>query len=444
MAYIRSHDTTAKRKGKVVKRYEVCWREPVADPATGLPTGRMRARQESYPTRETAEARRDALNAAKHTVGGTTAVADAKKAGELTFAHYAAGFMARQQSKVAAGKLKARTCERYGGTIATHLIPAFGSKAVAAITVTDCEQYRAGLLVGRRPRTVKIIWQMLDRVLRYAYEHSAIPAVPTTVIDRAVSHYAVGDDAGFEPHPLTAPQVAAVAAEVERRKGAPFGLLVLFMAYTGLRAAEVQGLEVRDLVITHNPHNPQSPSAPTGVVRVQRTKSRLRREWVTGTPKSKASKRSVPLPGWLAGNMADYLAEHPRGDEPTAPLWPRRVGGNQRRKPVLDWAEPHDLNGFGKKVLKPALTALSMAGRVRVHDLRHTAATLWLTNGVHFMQVAKWLGHGSYVLTMTVYADYMPEEQAVNPLPEPTAPVAPKAAPTTAPSNVVQLRPTAG
>ena len=48
------------------------------------------------------------------------------------------------------------------------------------------------------------------------------------------------------------------------------------------------------------------------------------------------------------------------------------------------------------------------SSRVR---LRHTAATLWLTNGVHFIQVAKWLGHSSYVLTLTTYADYISEQE---------------------------------
>ena len=53
-----------------------------------------------------------------------------------------------------------------------------------------------------------------------------------------------------------------------------------------------------------------------------------------------------------------------------------------------------------------------------------TAAVRWLSAGVHFMQVSKWLGHSSYVLTMTTYADYIPEQEAENPLPEPVAPVA--------------------
>ena len=47
---------------------------------------------------------------------------------------------------------------------------------------------------------------------------------------------------------------------------------------------------------------------------------------------------------------------------------------------------------------------------------------LWLTAGVHFIQVAKWLGHSSYVLTLTTYADYIADEEAENPLPEPVAP----------------------
>jgi len=216
------------------------------------------------------------------------------------------------------------------------------------------------------------------------------------------------------------------------------------MAHTGLRAAEVQGLEVRDITLTTGPDG-----GTKGSVHVQRTKTRRKREWVTGTPKSKASKRTVPLPSWLAARMAAYLAEHPRANTPDTPLWPRRGPGNQVRKPVLDWAEPLDLNGLQSKIIRPALEAVGLpASRparpatpttpaqpatkgVRLHDLRHTAAVLWLSNGVHFMQVAKWLGHSSYVLTLTTYADWVPDQEAENPLPEPVV-ARPKA-------NVVNL-----
>jgi integrase len=195
-----------------------------------------------------------------------------------------------------------------------------------------------------------------------------------------------------------------------------------------------------------------------GSVRVQRTKSRRKREWVTGTPKSKTSKRTVPLPPWLAAKLAAYLGyratpptaatpattvTHPHANVPNAVLWPRRLRGNHVIKPKLDWSAPLDLNGLQGKLVRPALEAIGLpASRpaataedgteqpatkgVRLHDFRHTAAALWLTAGVHFIQVAKWLGHSSYVLTLTTYADYIPEVETENPLPEPVV-AAPRA-----------------
>jgi integrase len=48
---------------------------------------------------------------------------------------------------------------------------------------------------------------------------------------------------------------------------------------------------------------------------------------------------------------------------------------------------------------QPACKAVGL-GSVRWHDLRHTCATLALRAGEHYMQVSKWLGHSSYVLTL--------------------------------------------
>ena len=78
----------------------------------------------------------------------------------------------------------------------------------------------------------------------------------------------MGDDTGFEPRPLSPPQVAAPAAKVGERYPV-YELLILFMSYTGLRAAEVQGLEVRDLILTTGPDG-----TVKGSVRVTRTKTR--------------------------------------------------------------------------------------------------------------------------------------------------------------------------
>ena len=62
-----------------------------------------------------------------------------------------------------------------------------------------------------------------------------------------------------------------------------------------------------------------------------------------------------------------------------------------------------------------AQCAQRQPGRVRFHYLRHTFATLALSAGEHYMQVSKWLGHSSYVLTLTTYADYISEDEPVPP-----------------------------
>lgn len=79
---------------------------------------------------------------------------------------------------------------------------------------------------------------------------------------------------------------------------------------------------------------------------------------------------------------------------------------------------------------RPASADAPAVRGVRLHDLRHTFATLQLSAGVHFMQVSKWLGHSTYTLTLDVYGDYIPEQDggAANSLREPPTAVRPAAA----------------
>ncbi|OAN40337.1 tyrosine-type recombinase/integrase [Mycolicibacterium iranicum] len=459
MAYVRPYETRQKRNGKPVRTYAVVWREPVRD-HFGLPTGKLRARRETYATREAAEARRDELNAARHTTG-TSALADARKAGELPLGYYARGWLDAQALKVAQGKLKQRTVDEYDRLLRTYVLGTLGGTAVAAITPARCEALLTALVrqASRQgdkkpltPGTVKHVWDVLRRVLRYALHHGAIVTNPTDRVDFSASR-STGDREAFEHHPLTAEQVGRLAAAV--RGDAPglpaypaYALMVEFMAYTGLRAAEVSGLEVGDVVF--------APGARCEV-NVRRTKDRKNGEWQTGTLKSKKSRRTVPLPPWLATKLADYLAtDHPRADEPTAPLWPsRNNGGGYRAKGEryavpLDWSQPLAMGTFYDTILKAALEAVGLpASRpatptapatrgVRLHDLRHTFAVLQLSVGTHFMQVSKWLGHSTFTLTLDTYGDYIPEQDggALNTLPEPPAP----ARPVEAISNVVPLR----
>ena len=46
---------------------------------------------------------------------------------------------------------------------------------------------------------------------------------------------------------------------------------------------------------------------------------------------------------------------------------------------------------------------------IRLHDLRHTSATLGLATGESLLEVSRRLGHSSVVITGDIYSDVSPE-----------------------------------
>lgn len=243
---------------------------------------------------------------------------------------------------------------------------------------TRTEDFAASLLTGRSPATFDRIWQVFNRVLKYAVRKKAIPTNPLDAAELGTG-YATGDLESFTPAPLTAEQVAAVARYIdEERKQPVYGLVVLFAAYTSVRAGELAGLEIGDLTL----------DTPTPTLSIRRTKRRVAGEWETGTPKSRKSRRTVPLESWLADDLRAYLDTHPRRDDPTAPLFPNRANGGARTNRPLNWADPVAPGQVYENLFQPACKALGF-GSSRWHDLRHQFAIMNLSAGVHYMLVSK-------------------------------------------------------
>ena len=375
---------------------------------------------------------------------------------------YARGWLDTLTARVASGKLKQATADEYARLLRCYVLPELGDAAVASITPARCEQFLAALVRRQSrqgnaeplsPGTVKHAWDVLRRVLKHAVRHKAIAVNPCAAVD-FTGGKATGDRERFEHHPLTAAQVGALSAAIAGHPPADYigpalpaypayALMVEFMAYIGLRAAEVSGLQVADIVFAPS----ADPATLKATVNVRRTAHRKGRQWVVGTLKTKTSRRQVPLPPWLAQRLHDYLTDtHPRASEPTAPLWPnRRNGGGhraegQRYAVPLDWSQPLALGSFYDTIMKPALEAIGLpASRpariaddgtpipatrgVRVHDLRHTAAVLMLSAGVHFMRVSQLLGHATYTVTLDTYGGWIDtDDTAPAPLPAPPTP----------------------
>jgi integrase len=283
-----------------------------------------------------------------------------------------------------AGKLKPKTVAGYEQAYRLHVLPTFGPRRITSVTSQEVEAWVASLTAkGLSPASVRGTCVALNKMFRYAQRHDLVAKNPCAGTELPRSPVQ-------EMRCLTPAQVEMLASELDKHD--PYGLLVRFAAYTGLRAGELAGLQVRDVNLLRK------------TVRVERTLQRARGEgWTLATPKSDRSTRTVPLRSSLANQLSEYLSTHPRRDESEAALWPGRVrGGHGEHKSSLDYTRPFDHQSFYRYYFKPALACAGLPS-IRFHDLRHSYASIMAAAGVDIYKVSRWMGHASVSTTDAIY-----------------------------------------
>jgi site-specific recombinase XerD len=118
---------------------------------------------------------------------------------------------------------------------------------------------------------------------------------------------------------------------------------------------------------------------------------------VVTEPKTRRSRRSVPLPHGTVAVLRSHRAEQLEEQVRRANVW-------EKRDLVFCGHTGRPLHATSLNV---ALSrALDRAGlqHIRVHDLRHTAATHLLHRGIHPKVVQELLGHSTISLTLDTYS----------------------------------------
>lgn len=112
---------------------------------------------------------------------------------------------------------------------------------------------------------------------------------------------------------------------------------------------------------------------------------------VLGTPKSHLS-RTVPLPRFLARELAAAITGKNADD-----LVFTMPGGSIVR-----------LSNWRGAVFLPARTRAELSSRFRIHDLRHTAASLMIQAGYPPKMLQEIMGHASITTTLDLYGHLYP------------------------------------
>ncbi len=365
MAHVRQ---VSRKEGKLA--HEVRWRES------------GRERQRTFTVRRDAD--RFALKVENEMAEGNSTeplVKNSKTFREVAEASIAAS----------AKNLKASTANGYDTAYRVHIYPVFGARRISTITSLEVEQWLAGMqakVSGRTGRpltsaTVRGTMIALSKVFGYALKHRLIAVNPCDAVD-------MPRKATAAPMFLEAWQVEKLATELDRF--APYGLMVRFAAYSGLRAGELSALRIRDINFLRK-H-----------VEVRRTVQRAKGGgWQFGTPKTTRSSRDVPLRRELLDDMRAYLEAHPHRNDPDAALWPGRVqGGHGDSKSALDFDRQFDIGSLYKHYFLPVTRRVGLTG-LKWHSLRHTYASLMAGAGIDIYKVSRWMGHSNVAVTDGVY-----------------------------------------
>lgn len=386
------------RPGPRGTSYQVRWRE-----ADGLQLAR------SFPTREAAEGFAADTNA--KLVNGRTQQHQA-----MTVAELADRWLAW---KGLTSKTRAHVLARYRSQLDAYVIPTLGTMRLDRLDrpmlndwVVRLSKHRTRTGHGLDPKTIRRIAVPVKQMLAYAVNElqAALPnGNPANDLSLPVENKAPKQGEQFAARPLAAKeQHALLGALADRDPTGIDALAVALLLGAGLRAAELAGLEVRDVNLLGK------------TIRVERTKTKVYGEGAhlrTDIPKSKRSKRTVPLPPWLAARLSSFLDTHPHRTDPKAPLLPARTRSG------LDWSLPIETGTFLQRRFRPALAAAGLPETVRLHDCRHTYGTDLVNAGVRTEVVSRLMGHASIAITDSIYVHVNAADHgdAVSVLPDPFA-----------------------
>ena len=259
-----------------------------------------------------------------------------------------------------------------------HVLPAFGVVPLGRITQLDVRAWVAQLdSKGLAPVTVQKAYQTLSKVLRAAVDAGLIAESPC----RNVALPRIERE---EMRFLNPAEIAALAEVIDPR----YRALVIFDAYCGLRLGELAALRRGRLDLLRRQ------------VRVAEVAVEVRGRLLFGAPKTKSSRRTVPVPGFVAGALQEHLALF-CDPAPEALVFAGADGGVLRA------------NGWRARQWKKAISAAGV-DPLRPHDLRHTAVSLWIAAGASPKQVATWAGHTSVSVVLDRYGHLFPgHEHAV-------------------------------
>lgn len=285
---------------------------------------------------------------------------------------------------VARLRVRPTTFDGYERLVRLHVNPEIGSVRLARLTPQALARlYERLLQKGLSARTVSLTHSVLHSALSQALRWNLVARNPADAVD---------------PPRTQRREFRTLALEEAGRllEGARsdrlYALYVLALT-CGLRQAELLGLRWIDV------------DPDRAILAVRQQALRVRGGWTFSEPKTGKGRRTVTLPALAVEALRLHRLRQSQEKLRLGPAWDDLglVFANQIGRPI-------EKQNLLRRSFWPLLERTGLP-HIRFHDLRHTAATLLLEQGVHPKVVQERLGHSTISVTMDTYSHVMPTLQ---------------------------------
>ena len=268
-------------------------------------------------------------------------------------------------------RLREHTMRTKKYIVELKILPYFGNKRVNDITAADIRQWQNELIkMGYSPTYLKTINNQLSAIFNYAVRYYDLKSNP------CVKAGSMGKSKAEEMDFWTGEEFRKFIDSVMNKRLSYMAFMTLY--WTGMRLGELLAL------------NPKDVDFEKRTISITKSYQRLGKKDVITPPKTPKSKRVITIPEFLAADIKDYMDS----------LYDLQE--NDRLFPITKYYLEHEMQRGIKE---------SGVKRIRVHDLRHSHASMLIELGFSPLEIANRLGHEKVETTLNTYAHLYPNKQ---------------------------------
>ena len=272
-----------------------------------------------------------------------------------------------------AARLKQSTLLTKKAVLQTHILPFFGNKPINEIKASDVRRWQAKLMSSPNNYSqtyLKKINTELNSIINYAkrfYDLNTNPCGKAGTIGKAKAE---------EMDYWTYDEYIAFREGVKDKSLSYICFEVLY--WTGMREGELLALSPADIDLDNK------------TISINRTYQRIEGKDVFTSPKTRKSKRKIPIPDFLCQELSDYIQSR------------YMLDADERLFPVTKSYLSHEMiRGCKNTGVK----------KIRIHDIRHSHASLLINQGCDALMLADRLGHEKVSTTLNTYSHLFPHKQ---------------------------------